>query len=116
MQQVKESVAANLKKYRKESNYTQRSLADSIGVAHNTISSWENGTTSIDMENLVKVCDLFGVSVSQMYGAPPIADSLTDAEAEFMKLYRTATSKGKDIAQGVLLGNQQECNSDKKGA
>ncbi len=28
MQQVKESVAANLKKYRKESNYTQRSLAD----------------------------------------------------------------------------------------
>lgn len=52
--EIKKTVADNLKKYRREKGMTQKELADEVNknlgtnFKHNTISSWENGTNSID--------------------------------------------------------------------
>ncbi|WP_246612183.1 helix-turn-helix transcriptional regulator [Coprococcus catus] len=47
---------------------TQKELADKLGVKHNAISSWENGVNSIDIDILFRVCQIFGVTVNDMYG------------------------------------------------
>lgn len=64
---IKEAVAANLKKYRLKNNLTQKNLGEKIGVKHSTVSSWEKGTNSISINELVKICKLFGITLDDMY-------------------------------------------------
>lgn len=64
---IKETVAKNLMYYRKKNKITQKELADQLGVKHNAISSWENGVNSIDIDTLFRVCQIFGITVNDMY-------------------------------------------------
>ena len=65
---VKEEVAKNLLFYRKKNNFTQKELAERLGVKNNTISQWENCTNSIDVEFLFRACEIFNISIEDMYG------------------------------------------------
>lgn len=74
MEKIKIIVANNLKKYRQKKNLTQKQLADEINskfgtnLKHNTISSWENGTNSIDTSMLKTVCDILDIDINTIYG------------------------------------------------
>lgn len=63
---VKQEIASNLRYYRKLNNYTQRELANALGISHNTVSAWESGTNSIDVEILVNICGLFNITLNDM--------------------------------------------------
>lgn len=65
---IKDTVAKNLLYYRKKNKITQKELAEKLGVKHNAISSWENGVNSIDIDTLFRVCQIFGITVNDMYG------------------------------------------------
>jgi len=73
MEKIKMTVANNLKKYRQEKNLTQKQLADEINkrlgtdLKHNTISSWENGTNSIDTSMLKAICDILEIDINTIY-------------------------------------------------
>ena len=47
---------------------TQKQLAGMLGVQHNTISTWENGTNSIDASVLMRICEYLDVSLDDMFG------------------------------------------------
>ena len=64
---IKEIVSKNLLYYRKKNKITQKQLADKLGVKHNAISAWENGVNSIDIDTLFQVCQIFGITVNDMY-------------------------------------------------
>lgn len=65
---VKDTIAKNLLYYRKRNKITQKELAEKLGVKHNAISAWENGVNSIDIDTLFRVCQIFGITVNDMYG------------------------------------------------
>ena len=69
---IKDEVMKNLAHYRKKRNMTQKELADKLGVKHNTISSWESGTTSIDIDTLFKICEILKISIIDIYGRDSI--------------------------------------------
>ena len=47
---------------------TQNELAEIIGIKRNTYSDWENGKTEPSFENLIKLADLFEVSLDCLLG------------------------------------------------
>ncbi|TPR41220.1 XRE family transcriptional regulator [Apilactobacillus micheneri] len=53
----------NLKFYRKKNNLTQKELSKLLNVSDKTISSWENGRTSPDMDMLKKLSIVFNISI-----------------------------------------------------
>lgn len=57
-----------LKTLRKEKKLTQKELAEQIGIKRNSYSDWENNKTSPSFENLVKLADLFEVSLDWLFG------------------------------------------------
>ena len=65
---IKKKVAENIRFYRKKANLTQKQLAEKLGVKNTAVSNWENGQNSIDTELLFRVCDVFGITINQMYG------------------------------------------------
>ena len=67
---IKKIVSENLSFYRKKNHFTQKQLAEHLGVKHNAISSWENGVNSIDIDMLYQICQIFQISVNDMYIPP----------------------------------------------
>lgn len=64
---IKKIIAENLSYYRKKNHFTQKQLAEQLGVKHNAISSWENGVNSIDIDMLYQICQIFQINVDDMY-------------------------------------------------
>ena len=68
MGEVRNEIAEKLLYYRKLKGITQRQLAESIGVKHNSISAWEKGTNAIDIEVLYRICRVLDITISDIYG------------------------------------------------
>lgn len=66
---IKEEIAKNILKYRTSKGMTQKELAEKLGVKNTSVSNWENGNNSIDIDTLLKACEILGVTITDMYGA-----------------------------------------------
>lgn len=58
----------NIKRLRKNKGLKQQEIAELLGVKRNTYSDWENGKREPSFENLVKLADLFDVSLDWLFG------------------------------------------------
>lgn len=61
------SIGENIKKYRKEKAYTQRALADLIGVSVQAISKWETDTGAPDISQIVPLASALDVSTDALF-------------------------------------------------
>lgn len=59
----------NLKSIRKSSGLTQDELALRLNVVLQTISKWEKGLSVPDADILIRISEIFEVSVSELLGA-----------------------------------------------
>lgn len=57
-----------LKELRKKAGLSQAQLAKEFNVAQNTISQWELGLRSLDVDTVSKLADFFGVSIDYLLG------------------------------------------------
>ncbi|MBQ7778356.1 MAG: helix-turn-helix transcriptional regulator [Oscillibacter sp.] len=71
MSNYKDSIRA----LRKANNMTQDELAARLGVKPPAISKWEKGLTYPKMENVLKMSEIFGVSMSVVMGMEPIPET-----------------------------------------
>jgi HTH-type transcriptional regulator/antitoxin HipB len=62
------SIAEKLKQLRLESGMSQDKLAEHLLVSRQAISKWENGETLPDMENMIALAKLYGVSLDELVG------------------------------------------------
>ncbi|MBE5733249.1 MAG: helix-turn-helix transcriptional regulator [Clostridiales bacterium] len=53
---------------REESNMTRANLAEKLNVSVRLISYWENGKRECDFDMLIKIADIFGVSIDYLLG------------------------------------------------
>jgi len=68
-------------KLRKDKDLTQSALADILFVTHQAVSKWENGIALPDLEVLVAMRKLFGVSVDNILdGGMAVGGSLDNSE------------------------------------
>jgi transcriptional regulator with XRE-family HTH domain len=67
MEQLDKEIGAKLKKIREEKGLTIREVAEQIDVHFTYISKIENGKVP-SLEKLNKLCDLYGIKVSSLFG------------------------------------------------
>ena len=89
MSTVREEIAKNLLYYRKKNGYTQKQLAEKLGVKNSAVSNWENGQNSTDIETLCKACEIFCVTLNDMYGRYSSAEEYTEHEKAVIFAYRS---------------------------
>ena len=56
-------IGKHIKKYRAKSKMSQLALAAEIGVEQSNVCLWEKGKTSPTIENLIKIAEVFGLSL-----------------------------------------------------
>ena len=57
-----------LREIREMANMSQRALGDKLGIANTVISKYERNVCDPSVENLIKMADIFGVSVDSLVG------------------------------------------------
>lgn len=58
--------AAQLKKYRTGQNLSQDDIAKKLYVSRQAVSKWEKGAATPDLNNLVKLAEIFGISLDTL--------------------------------------------------
>lgn len=65
---MKLSLSENISKLRKERSMTQEQLAEALGVTFASVSKWERGVATPELNLIAKMADLFGVSFDAIVG------------------------------------------------
>lgn len=60
-------VGYNLKKIRSKTKFSQRDIADSLGIDKNTYANWENEITDIKSEFIPKLAEIFDVEIKDLF-------------------------------------------------
>ena len=59
-------LSGQIKKHRDELGLSQEELAEKIFVTRQSVSNWENGKTYPDLQSLLRLSDLFGLSLDEL--------------------------------------------------
>lgn len=60
--------ADNLKFYRQNKGYSQNAIAKLVGVTQQCVSEWENGKIEPTLTFLIKLADIFEISLDELCG------------------------------------------------
>ena len=66
--------STQLKKYRKKNGYTQKQLAEAVGVTQQAVAKWETDKASPDPEMLQKISSILNVTVDSLLDATTTKD------------------------------------------
>ena len=94
-------IAENLRRYRKEKDFTQEDIAGLLCVSPQTVSKWERGESLPDLTYLPGLADIFEISTDALIGM----DRLRDAEtlnSVFVREHELADSGKLDEAALIL--------------
>ncbi|WP_078378853.1 helix-turn-helix domain-containing protein [Sutcliffiella halmapala] len=65
---LKSIISRNIKYLREQRGWTQLDLADELNRVRGTISKWETGKETPDIETLIHICKIFEVSIDYLTG------------------------------------------------
>jgi transcriptional regulator with XRE-family HTH domain len=89
---------------RKQKGFSQEELANRLNVSRQTVSKWEVGDSTPDMEKLVAISDLFGISLDELVldKSPEPAPVVQPAKSELYSEIKT------DIKEKVLTDKNKK--------
>lgn len=82
-------IAYNIKFFREQKGWTQQKLADLIVTSRSNIAKWESNTAVPDIQSLIKLCDLFHVSLDLFVGRQSLGSELL---LDFKRIYASDTT------------------------
>ena len=85
---MKLSLPANISKLRKEHALTQEQLAEALGVTFASVSKWERGVATPELNLIAEMADLFGVSFDAIVGFEVQNGSIIALEERIHQLQR----------------------------
>ena len=88
------SIGNNIYKLRTTKNLSQGELADLLDVSRQSVSKWETDTAVPDLDKLMKLCDVFRVSL----------DEITGRKTNFEEIKDTNKSKEKVSSAQKVIG------------
>ena len=86
---------------RKQKGFSQEELANRLNVSRQTISKWEVGESTPDMENLVAISELFEISLDELVLDKVPKEADTSAQVVKSEFYS-------DIKENVLTDENRK--------
>lgn len=93
-------ILATITTYREERNWTEYQLAERSGLPQSTISSWYRKNMIPTIPSLEKICNAFGITLSQLFAE---GDAIVSLTASQKKLLDRWTRLSEDQQNAVFL-------------
>lgn len=96
MEPVRKQIAENIRNFRKEKGLSAEDVGAAVGKSGKTISAWERGQGQPDADELIALCILFGVEISDFYYRQTSGYSdMSSDEETLISYYRGMNEQGK---------------------
>ena len=91
-------IGEKIKEQRLKKKWTQEQLAQLLNVSRSTVSSWEVGRNYPDLETIISISDLFGISLDNLLREDTQMVKETTKKIKRGEIYKTIL-----VAMGVVL-------------
>ena len=95
-------ILSAITKYRVSRGWTEYQLAERSGLPQSTISSWYRKNMMPTIPSLVKICDAFGVTLSQLLASPGDAVTLTPSQIALLERWSCLSPEQQDAVFQLL--------------
>ena len=106
---VKRTIASNIRRARIASNMTQAEAADRLGITAQAISNFERGINGIENSLLLRMCEIYNTSMSNILGeeyeqkeSSPGEPELTEGEQMLIDLFRQVPEDKKQLVLQMI--------------
>ena len=100
---IKKNISKNITKYREQAGFSQRELAQRLGITPSRISNWEQGANCPTIDILFEVCKALHVSINDIYGVYPDSEMmLSYSEQQHIRKYRSLDEYGRETVDIAL--------------
>lgn len=97
----------NIKRIRQDKRISQNKLARESGIAQSALSAIESSVKNPSVETVQLIAKALGVTISELFGESPSADSYTAEERHLISDYRSLTAQGREyIRQQIYVATQ----------
>lgn len=84
---VVKDILGTISAYREERGWTEYQLAERSGLPQSTISSWYRKGIMPTVLSLEKICDAFGITLSQLFAEDGDMVVLTESQKKLLKCW-----------------------------
>ncbi|MCR5577377.1 MAG: helix-turn-helix domain-containing protein [Oscillospiraceae bacterium] len=91
-----------IRSFREAKGLDQKALAARLGVTGNAVSNWECGRGRPDVNLIPAICRTLGVTLYELYGEAPPADTLQPRERTLLDDYRALSPGGQYTLEKTL--------------
>jgi transcriptional regulator with XRE-family HTH domain len=95
------TLGERLQNLRKENMLSQEKLADLVGVSRQAVSKWETGLSNPDTENMIKLGEIFNLSIDEIIGRVFVKNKVPE---ESSKKINNENHKKKLYILGSIIG------------
>ena len=96
-----------LKEIRERLGYSRKQACDYIGCSRTVYTRYENGTRQPSLPTLVRIADVFNVSIDFLLGREGIDQAtLTEREKDYLTVFRTADPRAQEDAYNLMAAHQ----------
>jgi len=81
-----EQIARNIKFFREQNEWTQKEIAEKLSISRSVIAKWENNVVTPDISSLMKLSNIFGVTLDLIVGTHSFRDDLLK---DFKRIYKS---------------------------
>ncbi|MCR5153261.1 MAG: helix-turn-helix domain-containing protein [Lachnospiraceae bacterium] len=90
-------IGSKIKKSRMEANLTQEQAAEALGISRQTISNWENEKSYPDIISVLKMSDLYSVSLDYLLKGEQTMSDYRDYLEESTNVVKSKTKLSKTV-------------------
>ena len=101
------AVGKTIATLRQNRNMTQQQLAATLNVSHQAVSKWENGQALPDVQTLVEITHLFGITMDQLLSGD-IPEERVDAKSPLEEPIRDIGNFFNNIVNGIFQPGKPE--------
>ena len=99
-------VGAFITSLRKSQGLTQKELAEKLNVTDSAVSKWERGSSLPDVTLMVPLCEMFGISITELMNGETIAaqEVAAVAEKQIVSLLKQRKENRRKIFFSIMIG------------
>ncbi|MBR3803192.1 MAG: helix-turn-helix domain-containing protein [Clostridia bacterium] len=107
------SIGDRIMQLRKEAGLSQEAFAEKLGVSRQSVSKWESDSATPDLNKVIAICELFGVSSDYLLCGKedsPVSETSAEPEAKIYEEVYVGEENPEEIYEEV---NEAETNEEK---
>ncbi len=97
-------MAEKIRIYRKKAGISQQDLGEMLGVTRNTVVNWEGGKYRPDIDLLLPLCDIFGITLYELFDSIDHNLGFSPHEKSLLEKYRQISPLSKRIVDHMVDG------------